>query len=193
MWMPDYDDILEVLAPRMIVSGPYLYMDVAVAYLRVTFDQISNSGSVTLLSWVGENGWYPWSSLVWCPGSLVVAENTSDDDGPKNPREFSITDWLDEESGSGFGAIKEYGILERMFASARNSETLNSLSNLTDKRRMVLISEDEEGLGDEIERIGNQNAYPIDGTNYYFNWRNKTWETLEARRARFEKNWNSGI
>lgn len=193
MCMSDFDDILEVLAPKMIVSGPYLYMDVAVAYLRVTFDRISNSGSVTLLSWVGENGWYPWSSLVWCPGSLVVVENTSDDDGPKNPREFSIPNWLDEESGSDFVNGGEYGILEKMFASARNSETLNSLSDLNDKRRMELISEDEEGLGDEIARIGNQNAYPIDGTNYYFNRRNKTWETLEARRARLERNWNSGI
>ena len=191
--MPDYDDILEVLAPEMIASGPYLYDDGIVAYLRVTSDQISNSGTVTLMLWVGQDGLYPYSSLVWCPGSLVVVENTSDDDGPKNPREFSIPNWLDEESGSDLVNSGEYGILEKMFASARNSETFKSLSNLTDKRRMELISEDEEGLGDEIARIGNQNSYPIDDTNYYFHWRDKTWETLEARQARFKKQWNSGI
>ena len=70
--MPDYDDILEVLAPKMIASGPYLHGDGLVAYLRVTFDQISNSGTVTLMLWVGEDGLYPDSSLVWCTNSLVA-------------------------------------------------------------------------------------------------------------------------
>ena len=186
--MPDYDDILEVLTPKIIASGPYLHGGSNVAYLRVTFDQISNSGTVTLMLWVGEDGWYPDSSLVWCPNSLVAVENTSDDDGPKNPREFSVPDWLDEESWvENFGNKREYGILEKMFASARSSETLKSLSNLTDKRRMELISEDEEGLGDELVRIGNQNPYPIDGTNYFFNRLKKTWQTLEVHQARFDK------
>ena len=193
MCMPDYDDILEVLAPKMIASGPYLHGDGNVAYLRVTFDQISNSGTVTLMLWVGEDGLYPDSSLVWCPNSLVAVENTSDDDGPKNPREFSVPSWLDEESGVDFGNKREYGILGKMFASARNSETLKSLSNLTDKRRMELISEDEEGLGDELARIGNQNPYPINGTNYIFNLLNKTWETSEVYQARFDKWREPGI
>jgi len=169
-----------------IVSGPYLYRDCAAAYLRATFDVVSNSGTVTLLVWA--DGWAPLTSIVWCPGEVEVTENTSDDEGPKNPGRvlFSREPEYHHSFRSG-----SFGVLEHMFAYARQSETLKDLATLTDVRRAELCEEESaDELPDELEKIGTLNIYPLDGTDYEYRKGTDKWEPLGSFHEQFENEFN---
>ena len=169
-----------------IVSGPYLYIDSVAAYLRATFDVVSNSGTVTLLVWA--DGWAPLTSIVWCPGEVEVTENTSDDEGPKNPGRvlFSREPEYHHRFGGGANVV-----LEHMFAYLRHSETLKDLATLTDMRRAELCEEEfADELPDELEKIGTLNLYPLDGTDYEYRRGTSKWEPLGSWHEQFENEFN---
>ena len=183
--MSDQCDFWDHYPAEMIASGPYLFDDWGPAYLRVIYDALSNSISVTLLAWADHEGWWPISSLVWCPGEESFIENTSDDEWPKNPLQKSFSrepEWHHRFRGDACQA------LEFMFAYARHSETLKGLTMLTQERAAKLIEDDDNnGLSEQLETIGTHNLYPLDGSDYEYHVGTGTWDRLGTSIERLQK------
>ena len=185
--MSDQCDFWDHYPAEMIASGPYMFDDWGPAYLRVIYDALSNSISVTLLAWADHEGWWPISSLVWCPGEESFIENTSDDEWPKNPLQMSFSRKPEYHHSFRSGS---FGVLEHMFAYARQSETLKDLATLTDMRRAELCEDDFDELADQLEKIGTLNLYPLDGTDYEYRRGTGMWEPLGTSNQRFENEFN---
>ena len=185
--MEDNCDVWDHYPPETIASGPYLFKDFCPAYLRVVYDALSNSATVTLLAWANDEGWWPISSLVWCPNEETFIENTSDDEWPRNPLQMSFS--RKPEYHHSFRS-DSFGVLEHMFAYARQSETLKDLAKLTDARRAELCEDDFDELADQLEKIGTLNLYPLDGTDYEYRRGTGRWEPLGSWHEHLENEFN---
>ena len=183
--MSDQCDFWDHHPAEMIASGPYLFDDWGPAYLRVIYDALSNSASVTLLVWADHDGWWPISSLVWCPGEESLIENTSDDEWPNNPLLVSFS--REPEFYHRFRR-NSLGVLEFMFAYARHSETLKGLTTLTPAMAAKLIEDDDNnGLSEQLETIGTHNLYPLDGADYEYRFGRDAWDPLGSSIERLPK------
>jgi hypothetical protein len=184
--MSDQSDMWGYGPAQSIASGPYLCGDF-VAHLRVIYDFLSNSATVTLMCAMGVElvDWSPVSSLVWCPGEEALVENNTS------------AEWLWDTQQLSFSRRPEpyhrfrgdaFDVLEYMFAYARHSETLKNLSTLTPERAAKLIEEsDDSGLSERLEAFGTHNPYPLDGSDYEYHREKGTWEHLGSSFARLQK------
>ncbi len=185
--MIDQSDIWGYGPTQSIANGPYVFGDFA-AHLRVNYDLLSNSATVTLMCTMGVElvDWSPVSSLVWCPGEEVLVENSINAEWLWETRKLSFS--RDPEPHHRFSA-DAFGVLEYMFAYARHSETLKDLTTLTPERLSRIIDEsDDIGLSKRLETIGTQNPYPLDGSGYEYHREKGTWEHLGTSFARTQKN-----
>ena len=184
--MSDQSDIWGYGPAQSIASGPYLCGDFG-AHLRVIYDFLSNSATVTLMCAMGIDlvDWSPVSSLVWCPGEEVLVENSINAEWLWDTRKLSFSrkpDPYHRFRGDAFD------VLEYMFAYARHSETLKDLLTLTPERVAKLIEEsDDSGLSERLKTIGTDNPYPLDGADYEYHREKGTWEHLGSSFARLQK------
>ena len=75
-----------------------------------------------------------------------------------------------------------------MFAYARHSETLKGLTTLTPAMAAKLIEDDDNnGLSEQLETIGTQNLYPLDGSDYEYHMGTGTWDRLGTSFERLQK------
>jgi len=169
-------DPFNFVEPDFFVIGPYEWKG-TLTYFRVMFDLVSNSGSLTLIPWIGRHGWWAVHSLIWSRGSTIVLEHSDYlDNDHRVERALTISHDLADRVCPPNNAAE---FAQSLFVCCRHATMFQEISEISQGRIEQLISEDGgKGLADEFSKLGIAHPYPLDGKDYEYWDSSDSWRPL---------------